>query len=295
MYTITFVGPGACATLMSPPPSPPSPPPPSSPPMSPPSPPPPSPPPIPIWLKWLDTHRAESFVLLISFVADLVMALLICCTIRVDCALIFSIVFTITNISTKVLFAIQMARAGEAVQGSTAYLALQLCILGTSHVSGFAVIIPLVRSQHITADEEPGHELLDIVAFHERTSTYTLALIIGSANLQVLSLLPWKQRSYSGLPSASLLQATYVSTLCTDVPQLFLQGTYVVLEGQHDDVTISAISLACTALALWYRVLKRWLTLLSLRVIAKRQGRRMHEPALQSSVNQTAVLGARCG
>ena len=81
-----------------------------------------------------------------------------------------------------------------------------------------------MRFELRVAEAEPGREHLDVEEFHKRPSLYTLSLLIGSANLQVLAVLPWKERIFSGMPSERMLRATYVSLTFGDLPQLCLQN-----------------------------------------------------------------------
>jgi hypothetical protein len=93
-------------------------------------------------------------------------------------------------------------------------------------------------------------------------------LVLSSANLSALKLLPWRAGHYDGLPSASLLRATYLSLLCGDLPQVGLQVAYVVGERDHADLTISAISLTCSVLAITFRLLRSCLAHFSGEAIA---------------------------
>ena len=188
--------------------------------------------------------------------ADAAVAILLRCRLRKQLSEIATIVFTITNVASKVLFAV------EALQGTTAlryaYFAAQLGILAVSHLTGFAVIIPLLRLEAARA-RASQETRLEVELLIGSLGLYTVVLVLGSANLQVLAILPWRERQYGGLPSARLLRLASLSMAVTDVPQIFLQSTYIAIEGRRSDLTISTISLSCSVLGIFYRCLNRWI------------------------------------
>ena len=233
-----------------------------------------------------------------ALAADVGMLIVLRCIVRVNLGSALNVVLTITNIATKVLFAIQVAR-GTDNPSYTAYLAIQLLILVASHASGLVVIGRLMRSELRVAKVAPGREHLDVEEFHRRPSLYTLSLLIGSANLQVLAVLPWKERTFSGMPSEEIvratyfshalafgekiMRATYVSLAFGDLPQLCLQITYLIVESDADPV-VSGISLVCTGLSLFYRVAKQRLTAMSARALSSLRSRVQREAVLRSNV-----------
>ena len=69
--------------------------------------------------------------------------------------------------ASKVLFVVQMLSAptGWSTPCHLCYLVAQLAILLVSHISGLAIIVPLLRSQFAAAEQEHGSELLDVEAW----------------------------------------------------------------------------------------------------------------------------------
>ena len=151
-----------------------------------------------------------------------------------------------------------------------------------SHLIGGVAILKVLRSQLRLAEVSPGDETLDIHALHERNAVYILFLAISSANLSVLSVLPWRERVFEGLPSEKLLRFTYISTLTSDVPQFVLQIIFITTEREHvSDLTISIISLVCSACALVLRLLRRSLQASTGRIIKQRSQNNENQDRLQ--------------
>jgi hypothetical protein len=141
------------------------------------------------------------------------------------------------------------------------YFVLQLCVLAASHGAGAIILVGLMRSEAALARREPENSLLDAKKFHAHISIYLIALFICSGNLQILSVLPWKERSFDGLPSARHLKYSSLSLVVGDIPQLCLQATYIYSRqgSSNYDIVVPIISLACSAFAVLFKGLKKWL------------------------------------
>ena len=192
-----------------------------------------------------------------------------------------NLVLTITNVATKVLFLLQMAQLSD----HAAYLSAQICILVASHGCGGAIIAWLLRSQLRMAEAEAGCELLDVESFQEHASMYALLLIVASGNLQVLMLLPWRHRGFAGLPSVGVLRCSYLSMLCTDLPQICLQASFTLLREPSSSITISIVSIVCSGIGIAYRLVGFWLKIIFSRVVQIRRYRRQRQAEVRSNVN----------
>jgi hypothetical protein len=224
----------------------------------------------PPWRSFIQEHEAEVVVVVGAFAADFAMMILVRCVLRAPASAAANVVFSITKVATSTLFVLQMAdRGGRG--GSLYFLAAQVTILASSCLSGIVIIITLLRAQFRLALADAARALLDVDAYRELAGLYNILLLISSANLAVLALLPWKERTYGGLPTARLLRLTYTSLIFGDGPQICLQSTFVLTEGMHADVAVGALSLACAIISLFYRLIQQWLTGLAGQVVMNRR------------------------
>jgi len=78
-----------------------------------------------------------------------------------------------------------------------------------------------------------------------------ITAILAATNLELLPLLPWEETVYEGLPSKTVATVPTVTLFAEDLPQLFIQGLYLVLSRDIGNyVVIASVGLSGCSLLL---------------------------------------------
>lgn len=169
-------------------------------------------------------------VIVIAFVCDLLVGIALWCMLRAGGGTLLNVIFTITNVATRVLFAIEASGGGDPCAHIHALghvgmviSGVQIAILLISHCAGIVMIVCILQSQFACAAQNsirPRSLQLNVAVMHVSVSCYTLVLFLSCANLQLLCLLPWHgERRFGGFPSVRLLRATYRQPHCARWPR----------------------------------------------------------------------------
>ena len=79
-----------------------------------------------------------------------------------------------------------------------------------------------------------------------------LTASIAATNLELLALMPWVKTSAGGMPSASSEKYPTITVLVEDLPQLFIQGTYLIVSGDTANYVV-LVSVAISGASLLLR------------------------------------------
>ena len=147
--------------------------------------------------------------------------------------LVVSVVFSWYDFMSDVWFGI--APAQDPQWAIFPLLGLIVVILST--LIGAGVVTWVLRNHSV--DEERWGMVDRVTA------------VLAATNLELLPLLPWAETSYEGLPSKTVATVPTVTLFVEDLPQLFIQGLYLVLSRDIGNyVVIVSVALSGASLLL---------------------------------------------
>ena len=65
-----------------------------------------------------------------------------------------------------------------------------------------------------------------------------LMLVVATTNLELLTLIPWVEENVAGLPSAWIAFMPTAGVIVEDLPQLLIQGGYLVVSGDTGNLVV---------------------------------------------------------
>ena len=88
------------------------------------------------------------------------------------------------------------------------------------------LLLPILLSSALLAmlARQRSRHLLDMFELSRSPLTHSLIFVTSFANLEVLTLVPWRERRHCGLPNSQVLYFTVSQAMALDVPQLGLQA-----------------------------------------------------------------------
>jgi len=147
--------------------------------------------------------------------------------------LIVSVVFSWYDFMSDVWFA--LTPASDPQWAIFPVLGLVVVVLSTAIGAG---VVVWVLSTHSVSRERWG--VVDRVT-----------AVLAATNLELLPLLPWEETGYEGLPSKTVATVPTVTLFAEDLPQLFIQGLYLVLSRDIGNyVVIASVALSGCSLLL---------------------------------------------
>jgi len=116
---------------------------------------------------------------------------------------------------------------------------------------------------------------IDSQRFSHSVGLHATLLTLSPTNLELLQLLPWRERHFVGFPTKRILWFAVLTAFAEDVPQACLQLRLILLSLRHDvpggfdDVALSAacVALAFSLLSIWWRGLRRLVMALCIRPV----------------------------
>ena len=98
-----------------------------------------------------------------------------------------------------------------------------------------------------------GHPLRELGVIDVLTAS------IAATNLELLALMPWEKTSPGGMPSASSEKYPTITVFVEDLPQLFIQGSYLIVSGDTGNYVV-LVSVAISGASLLLRFVRGAMT-----------------------------------
>ena len=139
------------------------------------------------------------------------------------------------------------------------------CSLILTAVGGLALTVGALlhawQQEKIHRLSGKRESLLDFEKLLAFRNLYAAIVLLTFSNPYLMRMLPWKARSYDGLPSMQLLvKVTLVTMLLEDIPQLTIQVLYLYFDTLYDSrqsITIPVASLCLTLTSVLWRLTRR--------------------------------------
>lgn len=179
------------------------------------------------------------------------------------------IMLTSFAVTTDIWFVMQTGLQGE--HSRTFFLAtLSVLVLAMSlaaHVIvGMLVVLCLAgRAGNHSRIQPDTVALVSVDKLRDASMFYAALLCLALTNSDLLRLLPWTSHKYDDFPSATIFLLCQMTTLLEDVPQFFIQLSYLVGWDGVDEsaLFVPVLSLTFSSISLVWRVLHKCLRIVT--------------------------------